>query len=134
MLYVSVHTDPSDYTPFYMSYADETGRGDGLGATINLILDPGAGVPTILDRVSEGIAAIRASGAEALVLSLGFDMAEDDPLSLVKMTGEGFEEAARCIAALELPTALIQEGGYLGPSLSNNAVRFLGAFDAARKA
>ncbi len=134
VLYVSVHTDPSDYTPFYMSYADETGSGPGTGATINLILAPGSTVPTILDRIDEGLAAVRAFDPGALVLSLGLDMAEDDPLSLVKMTTDGFEEAARRIAGLALPTAIIQEGGYLGPSLSNNAVHFLGAFDAARKA
>ncbi len=134
VLYVSVHTDPSDYTPFYMSYADETGSGEGLGTTINLILAPGSTVPTILSRIKEGLAAIRAFNPGALVISLGLDMAEDDPLSLVKMTSAGFEDAARMIAGLKLPTAIIQEGGYLGPSLSNNAVHFLGAFDAARAA
>ena len=36
------------------------------------------------------------------------------------------------LARLGLPTVLVQEGGYLGPSLPTNAVDFLGAFDAAR--
>jgi acetoin utilization deacetylase AcuC-like enzyme len=133
VLYVSIHTDPSDYTPFFTGYADETGRGDGVGATLNLILPPGAGVTDILTRLDEALAAIRRFGAEALVVSLGFDMAEDDPLSLVKMTGDGFAEAARRIAGLDLPTVLVQEGGYLGPSLSANAVTFLGAYDAASR-
>ena len=34
---------------------------------------------------------------------------------------------AREIVRMGLPTALIQEGGYLGPSLSNNAEIFLTA-------
>ncbi len=29
VLYVSIHTDPSDYTPFFLGYEDETGRGRG---------------------------------------------------------------------------------------------------------
>ena len=133
VLYVSVHVDPSDYTPFFTGYADETGCGEGLGANLNLILEPGDGVPQILPRIAEAIGAIRHFKADALVVSLGFDMAEDDPLSLVKMTGEGFVEAAELIAGLGLPTALVQEGGYLGPSLSNNAVLFLSAYDAAAR-
>ena len=60
-------------------------------------------------------------------------MSADDPLSLVGMTRAGFEAGAAKIAGLGLPTVLIQEGGYLGPSLADNAVAFLGAFDAARR-
>ncbi len=134
VLYVSIHTDPSDYTPFFTGYADEIGRGEGLGATHNLILTPGDGVAEILARLDEALGIIRDFGAEALVVSLGLDMSKDDPLSLVGLTTEGFATTARRIAGLELPTALIQEGGYLGPSLSTNAVAFLGAFDEARRA
>jgi len=134
VLYVSIHTDPSDYTPFFTGYADETGRGEGLGTTRNLILTPGDGVPEILARLDEALGLIRDFGAEALVVSLGLDMSKDDPLSLVGQTTEGFAEAATRIAGLGLPTVLVQEGGYLGPSLPTNAVAFLGAFDKARRA
>ncbi len=133
VLYVSIHTDPSDYTPFFIGYADEIGLGEGEGATRNLVLPVGAGVEEILSRYDEALEIIRAFGAQALVLSLGLDMSKDDPLSLVGMTREGFERGARKVASLGLPTVLVQEGGYLGPSLSDNAVAFLGAFDAARQ-
>ena len=132
VLYVSIHTDPSDYTPFFLGYEDETGRGEGAGATRNLVLPVGAGVEDILARYDAAVEIIRASGAEALVLSLGLDMSKDDPLSLVGMTTEGFRIGAAKLAALGLPTVIVQEGGYLGPSLSDNAVAFLGAFEAAR--
>ena len=123
----SLHVDPDIYPTYYLGYADETGEGPGEGTTLNLTLQPGATEPEILDRFREGVKAIQDFGTEALVISLGFDMAQDDPLSEVGMTGTGFETMAREIVRMGLPTALIQEGGYLGPSLSNNAEIFLTA-------
>ncbi|WP_295807389.1 histone deacetylase family protein [uncultured Nitratireductor sp.] len=123
----SLHTDPDLYPTYYLGYEDERGEGEGEGATLNLCLKPGSDTETILGRFREGLSAITAFGAEALVISLGLDMAADDPLSEVELSGEGFATMAREIAALGLPTALIQEGGYLGPSLSKNAEIFLTA-------
>ena len=134
VFFASIHTDPTEYTPFFTGWADERGEGEGEGATLDLVLAPGAGVETILAAYDAAIAAIAEFGAEALVVSLGLDMSKDDPLSLVGMTRAGFEAGAAKIAGLGLPTVLIQEGGYLGPSLSDNAVAFLGAFDEARRA
>lgn len=124
----SLHVDPANYATFYLGYEDERGAGDGEGATLNLCLQSGSDLPTIMGRFQEGLDAITAFGAEALVVSLGFDMAEDDPLSEVGMTTAGFADMAQKIAALNLPTALIQEGGYLGPSLATNAQSFLTAY------
>lgn len=123
----SLHVDPDVYPTYYLGYADETGEGPGKGATLNLTLKPGATEADILGQFREGIKAIQEFGTEALVISLGFDMAQDDPLSEVGMTGSGFETMAREIVRMGLPTALIQEGGYLGPSLANNAEIFLTA-------
>jgi len=130
----SLHVDPSDYPTFYLGYEDERGEGAGEGATLNLLLASGADEPAILKRFHEGLRAIQAFGAEALVVSLGFDMAADDPLSEVGMTGTGFDSMARAIVGLGLPTALIQEGGYLGPSLARNAEIFLTASRDALRA
>ncbi|WP_157017899.1 histone deacetylase family protein [Mesorhizobium xinjiangense] len=123
----SLHVDPATYPTYYLGYEDERGEGAGEGATVNLTLKPGDGVEQILARFHEGLKAIGDFGAEALVVSLGFDMAADDPLSEVKMTADGFDTMAREIVRLGLPTALIQEGGYLGPSLSDNAETYLTA-------
>lgn len=123
----SLHVDPDVYPTYYLGYPDETGEGEGADTTLNLVLEEGAEEEAILARFREGLAAITDFGTEALVVSLGFDMAVDDPLSVVKMTGKGFETMAREIVRLGLPTVLIQEGGYLGPSLSDNAEIYLTA-------
>jgi acetoin utilization deacetylase AcuC-like enzyme len=123
----SIHVDPAVYPTYYLGYEDERGDGDGIGATLNLTLPEGASESRILERFGEGLDAIRSFGAEALIVSLGFDMAADDPLSAVQLSGSGFETMARAIVRLGLPTALIQEGGYLGPSLARNAEIYLTA-------
>ena len=132
VLTVSVHADPSDYFPFYAGYADETGEGAGLGFNRNLPLPPGSGDAAWLDAVTAGLAAVAALKPRGLVVALGLDAAEDDPLGALRVTRAGFAAAAGRIARAGLPTALVQEGGYLCAALPENLTAFLGAFDAAR--
>ncbi|MEP1768801.1 MAG: histone deacetylase family protein [Sulfitobacter sp.] len=128
VFFCSLHPDPATYPTFYLGYADETGEGDGIGATRNEVLQLGDGEPEVLAALDKSITAIEEFGAEALVISLGFDMASDDPLAAVNVDAGGFADMARRIAAMDLPTVLVQEGGYLGPSLKTNAQAFLTAF------
>ena len=65
----------------------------------------------------------------ALVVSLGFDAAEHDPVATFKITGEGFAAAAQKLAALDVPTLLVQEGGYLSRHLGIYLQRFLRLFE-----
>lgn len=132
VFFASIHTDPSDYTPFFLGYPDERGAGPGAGASLNATLAPGSSPATILARFEEMMTAVEAFQPQALVVSLGFDMAEDDPLSLLGMTTAGFEAMARRLVGMGLPTVLVQEGGYLGPSLANNAVAFLAEAERSR--
>ena len=114
-----MHTDPSNYPTHFNGLADECGEGEGC--YLNVALTPGYEELQILMRFDEISAAIHDFGAEALVISLGFDMGSDDPLSEVGMTATGVAEIVRRMAAFEIPTAYIQEGGYLGSSLSDSA-------------
>lgn len=132
VLTVSVHADPSDYFPFYAGYADETGEGAGLGFNRNLPLPPGSGDAPWLAAVDAGLAAIAAHKPRGLVVALGLDASEDDPIGALRVTRAGFAAAAERIARAGLPTALVQEGGYLCAALPENLTAFLGAFAAAR--
>ena len=58
-------------------------------------------------------------------MALGLDAHEDDPLKGFKVTTAGFARAAQRIAAIGLPTVLVQEGGYLSPALGTNLASFL---------
>jgi acetoin utilization deacetylase AcuC-like enzyme len=67
-----------------------------------------------------------------LVLALGFDIYKDDPQSKVAVTTEGFGRLGTAIGALDLPSVIVQEGGYHLESLEANARAFFGSFTAAR--
>ncbi|MFT4961397.1 MAG: acetoin utilization deacetylase AcuC-like enzyme [Paracoccaceae bacterium] len=133
IFFCSLHPDPATYPTFYLGHADETGSGEGAGKSLNILLEHGASQEAVLAALDKGIAAIRDFGADALVVSLGFDMAADDPLAAVAVYTDGFAEMARRLAAMNLPTALVQEGGYLGPSLADNARAFLTSFYEATR-
>lgn len=131
VLFVSLHGDPAHYYPWFVGYADERGGGAGEGFTRNLPLPAGTGDVEWLAALDAGCAAVRAFGAEALVLSLGFDASEAEPLRFLSVSDDGFARAGEAISRLRLPTAVIQEGGYnvdrIGPLLG----RFLSGMGAA---
>ena len=130
VLFVSVHGDPAGYYPWYVGYAGERGAGPGAGCNLNLPLPAGTADAGWLDALDAGLAAVRRFRADALVLSLGFDASKDEPLGFLQVTEDGFAEAARRIAALRLPTAIIQEGGYNTALLGTLLQTFLSAYGA----
>ena len=73
VFYGSVHTDPSAYYPHFAGYADETGAGAGDGDNLNLPLAQGAGDDAFLDANRALADAVTRFGAEALVISAGWD-------------------------------------------------------------
>jgi acetoin utilization deacetylase AcuC-like enzyme len=127
---VSLHGEPQSFYPFYWGYAGESGAGEGRGANFNLPLPRGVGDEDYLAHLDVALERIRASGATALVVSLGFDAYERDPLSWLQITTDGFRRMASAVAALGLPTVLVQEGGYYCPDLGRNLAAFLSGFEA----
>lgn len=128
VLTISIHADPSNYFPFYAGYADETGRGAGAGANLNLPLAHGSGDAAFLGALEQAVERVRQFAPQALVIALGLDASEHDPLGVLKVTTAGYAQAARVLAGLRLPTAIVQEGGYLCPALPLNLTTFLRTF------
>lgn len=124
VLYVSIHGDPTNFYPVVAGFEDERGSGAGEGFNLNLPMPHGASEALFLRRLEEAVAAVKAFGAEVLVLSLGFDIYQEDPQTKVAVTAEGFGRLGAAIAAMELPCLVVQEGGYHLESLEDNARRF----------
>jgi acetoin utilization deacetylase AcuC-like enzyme len=131
VLTVSVHADPTRYYPWYVGHADERGAGAGEGRNVNLPLPLGSGDGAWLGAVRHGIEAARGFGADALVVPLGFDASEDEPLAALKVTPDGFARAGAALAGLRLPTAITQEGGYNVDLLGALLARFLTGWSEA---
>ncbi len=126
VLYGSVHVDPAaGWFPHVVGHADETGTGAGEGTTRNLPLAEGTGDEPWLAAVQELTRWVVAAGCTALVVSLGVDAAQDDPESPLLVTHEGYRQAGALIAASELPTVVVQEGGYHLPTLGGLVAAYL---------
>ena len=125
VFYASVHGDPAGLYPWFAGYAEETGEGRGLGWNLNLPLPPGARNDAFTAAVARALDAIAAKRPAALIVSAGFDAQEGDPAANLAVTADGFATVGRQVAALGLPTVLIQEGGYLVERLGANLTAFL---------
>jgi acetoin utilization deacetylase AcuC-like enzyme len=128
---VSLHADPSNYYPFFCGYASERGAGDGEGMNLNVPLAFGTGDDAYLHALSSALDTIRLFTPGALVVALGLDASEHDPLGTLKISQRGFQRIGEAIARLGLPTVFVQEGGYLSPSLGDCLTATLKGFEAA---
>jgi acetoin utilization deacetylase AcuC-like enzyme len=133
VLTISIHADPADYYPYFWGHAHETGEGKGKGFNLNLPQLLGSPDAPWLAAADTALARIREFAPGALVIALGLDASESDPLQGLKITGAGFRAMARKIASLGLPTVLVQEGGYLSDDLGRNLVQFLAGFEEGRQ-
>ena len=114
VLTASVHVDPGrGWFPHFLGFADERGSGDGVGANLNVPLEPGSGDDVWLAGIDLLTDAAQAHGSEALVIALGVDAAREDPNAPLEVTERGFRAAGRRLGALGLPTVVVQEGGYV---------------------
>ena len=131
VLFVSLHGDPREAFPHFLGYADEAGTGPGRGFNINFPLPRGAAFDTWGAALEQGLERIRAFRPEFLVVSLGVDTFERDPISFFRLSSADFTRYGRMIGALGIPTLFVLEGGYAVAEIGENVVNVLAGFDAA---
>jgi len=106
--------------PFYpgTGAADETGVGEGEGATLNIPLPAGTGDAVYAEAIQGTILpALRRFAPEALLLSAGFDAWCNDPLGGMRVTEEGFRNWGDWLRELAAEVCggrvlAVLEGGY----------------------
>ena len=125
MLTVSIHADPLRFYPFFWGHAHERGEGDGFGYNLNLPLPRGSGDDVYIRTLDTALAHVAAFGADVIVVALGLDAYENDPLKGLAVTTPGFTAIGAAIASRGLPVLLVQEGGYLSPELGANLTSFI---------
>lgn len=126
--FASVHADPMSDYPYYLGHADERGAGAGLGFNHNLPLARGSDFATWRSALSAALQGIAATGAEALVLSLGVDTFEGDPIAGFRLRSEDYLRIGEDLARAGLPTVFVFEGGYAVAEVGVNAVNVLEGF------
>jgi acetoin utilization deacetylase AcuC-like enzyme len=112
VFFASLHGTPETEYPYFLGFADERGEGAGEGTTLNLPLPRGTGWAAYAEALDVALRAIERFSADALVVSLGVDTFEDDPISSFALGTAHFVQMGARIAALRRPTVLVQEGGY----------------------
>jgi len=125
VLYVSLHADPDRAYPYFAGFADECGAGFGTGATLNLPLPEQCGDERFLAELERGLDAVHRFDPEVVVVSLGVDTFEADPLSDLAVTADVFHPAGFTVAALDLPLVIVQEGGYAIQAIGGLVQHFL---------
>lgn len=129
VLTISIHADPINYYPFFTGYPIETGHGLGTGFNLNLPLAHGSIGDTMAIAMNHACNTIRSFGAEAVVLSLGFDSHRLDPIGVLKLEVEDFYDIGRQVRSLSVPTLVVQEGGYAMEVIGGCLSAFLAGLD-----
>ncbi len=127
--FVSIHGDPMTEYPFYLGHADETGSGVGVGFNLNLPLAAGSSVAIWFAALDIAIKRIEAFKPDAMVVSLGVDTFEGDPISHFRLKTSDYPSLGAQIARLKVPTLFAMEGGYAVAEIGDNVVGVLRGFD-----
>jgi acetoin utilization deacetylase AcuC-like enzyme len=131
VLTVSIHADPVRFYPFFWGHVSERGEGAGLGYNFNFPLMRGSGDSVFLAALNEAMERVRAFAPDMLVVALGLDAFKGDPFGGLAVTTPGFEQIGAALGALQLPAAIIQEGGYICDELADNLTAFLNGFGSS---
>ena len=128
VLFASIHGDPAEEYPYFSGHAEETGTGAGADCTWNFPLPLGSGPDRWFDALESACKRIRDYRPEALIVSLGVDTFERDPISSFKLRSADYLEFGRVVARLGLPTLFALEGGYALDAIGLNVTNALVGF------
>ncbi|WP_018698628.1 histone deacetylase family protein [Amorphus coralli] len=126
---VSIHADPDDEYPYFLGHADEIGEGHGEGANLNLPLALGADWPVWSQALEIALGSIERHRPDAVVVSLGLDPYEADPISHFRLTSDDFSRLGARLGRIECPVLFVLEGGYAVEALGANCAAVLTAFE-----
>jgi len=126
---LNLHADPMVEYPFFLGHADERGVGPGDGFNHNYPMPFGTAWEKWNEALENACGKVSAYAPDVLVVSLGVDTFEKDPISRFKLTTADYPKIGRRIAGLGLPTLFVMEGGYAVEEIGVNAVGVLTGFE-----
>jgi acetoin utilization deacetylase AcuC-like enzyme len=129
VLFVSIHGDPGVSYPYFAGYARERGVGAGEGFNLNIPLPKGTAMNEYEAALHHAHRAIRQHAPDALVVSLGVDTFEHDPISHFRLRTSDYLRLGEIIADLNVSTLFVMEGGYMVDEIGINAVNVLLGFE-----
>lgn len=129
VFYASVHAHPEFAYPHFSGFADERGEGAGEDANLNLPLPRGTEWPAYAEALAAALARLNDFGPDVLIVSLGLDTFEGDPICQLKIRTEDYLRMGEGLAAFGKPTLFVFEGGYNLEHLAENTANVLEGFE-----
>lgn len=127
VLFVSIHGDPGMDFPFYWGRPLEKTNA-GTPAAINLPLPPGTIEKDYMVTLNQALESVGRFGPDFLLVSFGTDTYKVDPMGLFQLETGSYSLMGKAVAALSLPTLIIQEGGYNTGEIGTCVTNFLKEF------
>jgi acetoin utilization deacetylase AcuC-like enzyme len=128
VLFCSLHGEPETAYPYFLGYKDEVGTGKGEGFNFNYPLPAGTRYERWKRTLASACGEVKKFKPDVLVVSLGVDTYEHDPISYFKLKSDDFRDYGARIAKLKLPTLFVMEGGYAIEAIGVNTVNVLEGF------
>ena len=89
----------------------------------------GTGFERWAEALEDACGKIAAYAPDVLLVSLGVDTYEHDPISKFKLRSQDFTTYGARLARLDLPTLFVMEGGYAVEQIGINTVNVLQGFE-----
>ena len=121
---VSIHGHPSFAYPYFSGFAEERGDGPGEGFSLNLPQPEELDGEGHRKALAKALRAVKDFAPDFLVVALGLDPARLDPTGTWTLRADDFKANGAMIAAQDLPTLVVQEGGYRTRTLGANCRAF----------
>ena len=128
VLFLSLHGHPREEFPFFLGWADEVGAGAGEGYNTNYPLPWGTSFVDWAEALEDACIRLVNYAPDVLLVSLGVDTYEADPISKFKLRSDDFTAYGERLAKLGLPTLFVMEGGYAVEQIGINTVNVLQGF------
>ncbi|MCB9482043.1 MAG: histone deacetylase family protein [Desulfobacteraceae bacterium] len=124
VLTCSIHGDPACEYPYFSGFAKETGSKEGKGFNINIPLPKNCTAEKFHEALEKIIRKVKNFKPDFIVVALGLDTAKSDPTGSWNLLSKDFETTGKMIGRINLPTLIVQEGGYRTRTLGINARKF----------
>ncbi|MBP1860169.1 histone deacetylase family protein [Rhizobium herbae] len=126
---INLHADPMQEYPYFLGHANERGAGEGEGYNLNYPMRFGTDWARWSQSLEDACGKLVAYNPDVVVVSLGVDTFEKDPISKFRLKTEDFPKIGERIARLGVPTLFVMEGGYAVAEIGVNAVSVLTGFE-----
>lgn len=120
VLTISIHGDPESIFPHFSGFELENNK-----SNYNFCLPKNTNIEQYLKTLKKSINLIKKFNPDYLIIAAGFDTYSEDPLSFFNLEIPDYKKIGSLINSLNLPTLIVQEGGYNVSDLKKCVYNFL---------